>query len=213
MKMHSLTLLNLLVLLALVLISVLLYPELPERLPSSFNMHGEVLATRPREVVLVTFPGIYLLVMLLMQLLVRYSPQKFSMPNSKRALEVGILGTGILFGFIHYAMLRNDGDFDFFVRYFNWGMALFLLIVGNILGKTERNFMLGIRLPWTINSDANWRATHRLCGRLTVFAGIVLLALNSFYAHIVLTLSLTLSPFLVATIYSFYYYQANEQNP
>ena len=52
--------------------------------------------------------------------------------------------------------------------------ALFILF-GNYMPKCKRNYTLGIRLPWTLNSDENWNATHRLGGRVWVVAGFVML--------------------------------------
>lgn len=37
--------------------------------------------------------------------------------------------------------------------------------------KCRRNYTSGIKLPWTLNSDENWRKTHHLAGFLWIFAG------------------------------------------
>jgi uncharacterized membrane protein len=39
------------------------------------------------------------------------------------------------------------------------------------------NYFAGLRLPWTLNNEENWRLTHRLAGKLWFTTGILLLIL------------------------------------
>lgn len=48
-----------------------------------------------------------------------------------------------------------------------------LIVVADSLPKTRRNFVLGVRTPWTLTSDLAWERTHRLAGRLFMLVGIV----------------------------------------
>ena len=45
--------------------------------------------------------------------------------------------------------------------------------------KIKQNYTVGIKLPWTLNSEENWNRTHRMASWLWIIAGIVLI-LNSF---------------------------------
>ena len=196
----------------IVALSLLLYGDLPDQLPSQFSMDGEVESTWSKNSMIVLMPGIYLGIIFLSNALISISPRKFSMPNSKRAMDIVVFGIGIMCCFLHFALLMHQGSFEFFVRYFSYGMAMFLIIVGNVIGKIERNFFLGIRLPWTIASEANWRATHRFAGRLMVVMGSVLLISNSLIANLPLTITMTVSPFVIPAVYSFVYFLENEKN-
>ncbi len=51
-------------------------------------------------------------------------------------------------------------------------VGLLLALIGNVLGKSQSNFFVGIRTPWTLSSDASWDKTHRLAGRLWVSGGL-----------------------------------------
>ena len=53
--------------------------------------------------------------------------------------------------------------------------SLFLIIIGNYMPKCKHNFTIGIRIPTTISSEANWYATHRFAGKLWVIMGLLLL--------------------------------------
>jgi uncharacterized membrane protein len=57
-------------------------------------------------------------------------------------------------------------------------ILLFFLVVGNCIGRVRPNYFVGIRTPWTLESDEVWRATHRLLGRIWVFGALAFLALQ-----------------------------------
>ena len=50
---------------------------------------------------------------------------------------------------------------------------LFFALVGNFMGKVQRNFWMGVRTPWTLASETVWIRTHRLTAWLWVAAGLV----------------------------------------
>jgi uncharacterized membrane protein len=53
------------------------------------------------------------------------------------------------------------------------GMGLFLAALGNYLPRIRSNWWLGIRTPWTLESERVWRETHRVGGRMFVGAGLL----------------------------------------
>ena len=59
-------------------------------------------------------------------------------------------------------------------RWLLGGMALFFALLGNRLGKVQRNFWMGVRTPWTLASETVWIQTHRLTAWLWTAGGVVL---------------------------------------
>lgn len=57
-------------------------------------------------------------------------------------------------------------------------LGLLFAFIGNYMNHIKPNYFAGIRLPWTLSSDENWRRTHAIAGKLW-FAGGVLIALVS----------------------------------
>jgi uncharacterized membrane protein len=64
-------------------------------------------------------------------------------------------------------------------------MAMFLVVAAGLLlaaavmartGRLSRNYLVGIRLPSTMKSDAAWHAAHRASAWSIAVAGVVLLA-------------------------------------
>ena len=42
--------------------------------------------------------------------------------------------------------------------------GLLFMFIGNLMYSIKPNYFAGIRLPWTLSSDDNWRATHKVGG-------------------------------------------------
>lgn len=54
-------------------------------------------------------------------------------------------------------------------------LAVLFIIVGNYLPKCRQNYVMGIKLPWTLADAENWNRTHRLAGYLWMAGGLLLL--------------------------------------
>ena len=51
-----------------------------------------------------------------------------------------------------------------------------MVALGNYLPRVKPNYTFGIRMPWTLASEDNWRRTHRFAGPVFVAAGAAMLA-------------------------------------
>ena len=50
--------------------------------------------------------------------------------------------------------------------------AMFI-VIGNYMPKMKQSYTLGIKLPWTLESEENWYRTHRLAGYTFMAAGVI----------------------------------------
>jgi len=48
---------------------------------------------------------------------------------------------------------------------------LFLIITGLFMPKIKRNYFVGIKTPWTLQSDEVWIKTHKFAGKSMVVGG------------------------------------------
>ena len=67
-------------------------------------------------------------------------------------------------------------------------------------------------LGYTAGKSANWKATHRLAGKLMVVFGLALAVLNTFYVNPWLLLALCIGPLLLPVLYSPWYYFRYEKS-
>ena len=79
-------------------------------------------------------------------------------------------------------------------------MVIVSLFVGFLL------IIIGNYLPWTLNSDENWRKTHRLGGYTFILGGLFFL-LSPFVGNQYLILITIAVIFFIPMIYSFYLYK------
>ena len=87
-------------------------------------------------------------------------------------------------------------------------VGVLFIVIGNYLPKTKQSYTMGIKLPWTLNSEENWNRTHRLAGFLWVICGAVMLLCSLLHClPIWLLLGLTLVMALVPTVYSYILYR------
>ena len=76
--------------------------------------------------------------------------------------------------------------------------------IGFFLPATRQNQTVGVRVPWTLSSEENWKRTHRFAGRLWMAGGaaLVVLALSGAAGIAGLT-GIVLASTLLPCIYSY----------
>ena len=54
-------------------------------------------------------------------------------------------------------------------------VGFLFVVLGNYMPKLQQNYTVGIKLPWTLNSEENWYRTHRLGGKLFMVGGFLIM--------------------------------------
>jgi uncharacterized membrane protein len=92
-------------------------------------------------------------------------------------------------------------------------LLLFFAVMGNYMGNIRPNYFVGVRTPWTLESDPVWRQTHRLLGGVWVLGAVVLLVLQ-FTLRQSITMPFAIGFFigtgLLAVPYSWWLFRAGE---
>ena len=55
-------------------------------------------------------------------------------------------------------------------------LGIVFVLIGNYFPKCRRNYTTGIKTPWALDSDENWRKTHHMAAFLWIAAGMVMIA-------------------------------------
>ena len=84
--------------------------------------------------------------------------------------------------------------------------AIALGINGNYLAKTKQNYSAGIRIPWTLSSEENWNRTHRVSSRLFIFCGLAMIA-NGFLDSKILLFFIMAVLIVIPYAYSFFLFK------
>jgi len=168
-------------------LSVAVYPLLPERVPVHWNAagHADRLGSRLELVLLgpLLVGGLWALMLVLSRIDPRRVEQPAAEPGAAPGEAEGSYWTVIHLVVVALALLHGglllaaSGRLAGTDRAIALGLALFLLLPGNFVGRLRPNWFVGIRTPWTLASDDVWRRTHRLAARLMVCGGLLLLPL------------------------------------
>lgn len=192
--------------------TAVLYPSLPDPMPSHWNAGGEVDDYMALPWGALILPLMMFGMWLLFLALPAISPKGFRMSRFM-GVYATIINTILAFqllitGVVLAAGMGYPVDMN---RVVPIGVGVLFVVIGNYLGKTTRNFFLGVRTPWTLASDEVWRRTHRLAGWMFVLAGIIIAATGVFnIIWIWLFLGVALTAALVPVVYSFLLYRRLE---
>lgn len=179
MKLYSKKeILPILLILITLAVGLYLYPQLPDRVPSHWDINGQINGYMPKTFSIYFFPGLILFIYVLMSVLPLMDPNKTNIEvfeNSYFWFKVVLVLylAGIYFITI-YAALGNEIDIG---RFISWGIGILFLFIGWMMPRIKKNYTIGIRFPWTLHSEVVWDKTHKLGGQLFMtLAGILLLA-------------------------------------
>ena len=191
---------------------VLLWDKLPENIPFHWGINGEVDGYATKPVAVFLMPFLLLAIQWLCFFLTRMDPKQKEKTNKMLGLVLWIIPVmNILLNVVVYvSALGHPLDVGVVMPLF-FG-ALFV-VIGNYLPKCKQSYTIGIKLPWTLENEATWNATHRLAGWLWVAGGLLMMpcALLPTAATFGVMMGILLVMLIVPTAYSYRYYK-NHKN-
>lgn len=136
---------------------------------------------------------------------------KFSAGSmNKIALAIVILFTAINI-LIVYSAVKSEFAFHNLMLPF---LGLFFAYLGNVMYSVKQNYFVGIRTPWTLESEDIWRKTHQLGGKLW-FAGGLLIAMATLLlnntASFAFFISVVVFISIIPVAYSFILYKKSQK--
>ncbi len=198
------------ILIALALVaSALVAPQLPARIASHWDAQGGANRTLPKAVGLFLLPAITAALALLLWFIPSLDPLRKNVAKFRRYYDLFILALVAMLVYVHFVtLLWNLGMLVSIPRALALGFCPFTIALGALLGKTKRNWLIGVRTPWTLSSDRVWDRTHALAGRLFMGAGIVMLLGVAFpRAALWLVVGSLMLSAVVSVVYSYVAYR------
>ena len=180
---------------------VILWNQLPERIPSHWNASGEIDGWSSKAFAVFGIPGIMLGFQWLCMLGTAADPKKHNHSDKIMHLVLWIIPViSTLLSALTYAVaLGKEVRMEVVMPVF---IGLVLAIIGNYLPKCKQSYTIGIKIPWTLNSEENWNRTHRFAGRLWLVCGLVIM-LTGFFGGFWIFFGIVLVMVLVPIIYSY----------
>lgn len=193
--------------LAIFAIGIYMAPNMPDRVPTHWNIRGEVDGWGSKYINLFLMPSIALVMYILMSFLPAIDPfrknyEKFDKPYLYFKIFLAFFFIYLQI-FLLYASVRfspPQGNLMFAIPF-----SLLLCFIGWILPQLKRNFFIGIKTPWSLVSDDNWKKTHDFGGKAFILSGVASL-IASFFGGVVSFIILIAGVLIAAFSVVFYSY-------
>jgi uncharacterized membrane protein len=187
----------------------ILYPSLPDQIPSHWNAAGEVDGYLPKFWGLFLFPFILTGLVLLFLVIPRIDPLRANILQFLPYYEWFVVIFALfLLSLQATTILWAYGILVPINTVMSLGIGILFFYIGILLGHARRNWFIGIRTPWTLSSNTVWKKTHRLGSVLFMVAGLIALLGTLFPAY---AIWLILVPVLALTgitvVYSYLLYE------
>ena len=171
-----------------------------------WNINGVADGFAGREALLIV-PIATALVGGLLWLAVRYDPKRANIARSSEALGIVVVALSLLVAVVQSAIINSGfGEAARLDRAVPIAAGALFAIVGYAMPNIRQNYTIGVRLPWTIESEAAWDASHRFIGGIWILVGVItaLLGLVGLSEAAILTLLAGLALSVAGTLFVAY---------
>jgi uncharacterized membrane protein len=153
--------------------SAVVFPRLPETMPTHFDMSGQPNGWSSRLFGAWVMPLFLLFMWGLVRVLPAIDPRGSNYAKFGGAFEQIIVSIMLFMFGMHIILLRAALGYPVAMqRVVPIGVGVLLAVIGNLLPRARPNWFIGIRTPWTLSSDRVWEKTHRIGGHVFVAGGI-----------------------------------------
>jgi uncharacterized membrane protein len=198
-------------------VAAIVYPRVPDPMPTHWNAAGVPDGFGSRFVGVMLVPlmsvGLYLLFLVLPRIDPRQANYaRFS--DTYRFFRTLII-LYMVFVYAITLMAVFQPGYRMNSAWMFGGIGFLFAALGNYLPRVRSNWFVGIRTPWTLSSEKVWRATHRLGGRVFVIGGIFIavagLLKPEWSVGVILAGSLVVA--IVPIVYSYIVYRRFKDDP
>ncbi len=158
-----------------------IWSDMPDRVPLHFGADGtpdrfgekkELLA--PLSILAIVGIGIYFLI----QNTHKIDPKRVGSSESfsKWGLTILFFLSSLSTYIVHTTLIGSVGNGLFVL------LGLLFAALGNLMHSVKPNYFIGMRLPWTLENEDNWRKTHQLASKIWFAGGLSLAFIAIFLA-------------------------------
>lgn len=156
-------------------VSAYFWDELPDEVPTHFNIQGEADDWGPKWMAAYLIPMIGVGTYLMILLLPAIDPKKKIESAQKPVAAIRMFTSVFMVGIYAFVMAASLGTTINFSNYIIIGVGVLILIVGNYMNSIKPNYFIGIRTPWTLENEEVWKRTHRLSSKIWIVGGLLLM--------------------------------------
>lgn len=189
------------------------YNKMPDVLPTHYNFAGEVDKYSSKFSALIGLNLIMLGLQIFCYKITNLDPKKENQGEKILKIVLFIIPIFTL-GITLITIARGLGKEVNVVDITSIMIGILFILLGNYFPKAKRNYTIGIKIPWTLDSDYNWNKTHRFAGYLWSIGGILIIFtsfLSGFYGEYFI-FAIVLAVVIIPIIYSYKIYKELGKN-
>jgi len=200
------------------ILSVILYKRLPEQVAVHWNSAGEINGYLPKAMAAFGMPFVFLIINIFSNISLLYDPRREGQPKALRAIGIWLVPFTSLI-LIPATLFLSIGVKIPITAISSFVVGIVFIVTGNYLPKSRRNYVMGVRIPWTFHDPDNWNKTNRMAGHMMVIGGFVVLISGYFHVTAVFygVSVILIIAVLIAVIPFFYsfllYKKERDKNP
>lgn len=197
---------------------MLKWKDLPAQIPVHYGSNGQAdrMGSRTELIwVVLVLTLVAALIYLFLPLIYKIDPRKTAADNKNRLRGIAWV-TALFMALVNFLIVDNAGrnEFNLQLKWIFAGMGLLWAVLGNYMYNMKPNYFAGLRLPWTLNSEDNWRQTHHMAGKLWFAIGLLTMPLAFLLPGKVLIyvfVAVVFIGILLPAIYSYRLYASSRQ--
>ena len=199
--------------LAAVIVTIAVYPRLPEQIPTHWSISGEVNGWSNRLFGAWMMPLIMAVIWLFMRAIPHIDPRKANYEKFSGMYDALVILILTFMLLMHVVILLSaTGTVIRMDRVVMPAVGVFIAIMGLLLPRAQPNWFVGFRTPWTLTSDLSWERTHKVGGMLFIALGVLIVA-STFIAPERAIWLLVVAGLGVVAFLFIYSYQVWKQDP
>lgn len=165
-----------------ILIGILLWNRLPDRIATHWGADGQPNGWSGKAFAVFGLPCVLAVIQLITAFVMLNDPKKKNIHKKALGIVLWIIPvlSFLVNGITYFTALGADINMTIVVCML---IGVLFIVLGNYMPKLRQNYTVGIRLPWTLNSEENWNRTHRLGGKALIIGGFLII-LSGFFSFL-----------------------------
>ena len=204
----TITMLSSVVCLLPLILSIVVYNELPEQIAIHWNSAGNPDNFVPKAIAAFGMPFLFFVLNIASKARLYNDPKRADASQTMRAIFAWLIPISSIIA-VPITLFISMGKNIPIAVIIPALVGAVLVIYGNYLPKSRRNYTIGIKLPWTLHNADNWNKTHRLAGYLWILGGSALI-IGAFMVNVnpvigtLLTVIMVISLIITPVCYSYF---------
>lgn len=153
------------------IVGLILWKQLPDSIATHFDSQNQPNGWSSKPFAVFGIPLIMAALHLVCIFLTSADPKKKNINNTAFQFVLWIIPVcSLIVGAVTYLnTFQISIDIGLIISIF---IGILFIVLGNYLPKNRNNYTFGVRTPWALNDEDNWRISNRVAGYCFVIAGI-----------------------------------------